>query len=50
MNTSSRGAVIATAILAGTLGLASFVVTSGPAARHRGPAPAARRGPLAARH
>lgn len=40
MNSSSRGAVIATAILAGTLGLASFVVMSGPAVRHRSPAPA----------
>lgn len=39
MNISQRGAVIATAMLAGTLGLASFVVMSSPAARHRRPAP-----------
>jgi hypothetical protein len=35
MNTTSRGAVIATAMLAGALGLASFVVMSGPAVGHR---------------
>lgn len=40
MSTSSRGAVIVTAMLAGTLGLASFVVMSGPAVGHRSPAPA----------
>ena len=40
MNSSSRGAVIATAILAGTLGPASFVVMSGRAVGHRSPPPA----------
>lgn len=41
MNTSSRGAVIATVILAGTLCLASFVVMSGLAVGRRSPAPTA---------